>query len=574
MTDISRLSVELVARMEGFEPALRKGDAALGRATRSMGAKVDAFDQRLAKVGGNKLMGLQQAGYQIGDFAVQVASGQNVLTAFIQQGSQVAGAFGPWGAIIGAAGAVAGALAVSLWDSGDAAEKLELDIGGLESGVGALETTVRAYIDAIEDTSTAQSAATSKIVADTKREFEAKKELLRLEVLRQEAQQAERGIQIAAAEAELGRLDEVQGRLDRMSDAQRRRRGGALEVQLEGRDEASAAYRQLVAEATLAEIAIERANEAIALSFDETVAAVMADDDSGSGAREKIDKLASSLESLRDRLEAMRERAESGAAAIGLEGEALARHNAQVEVAALKQGLLNKARDEGRALTPEDIASIDRLGSAYVEAAVSAERLKEAEEDRIEAAEEAARVNEQTVDSFSNAITQAESFADALRNVALAFVEMAAKGALLGEGPLGGLQQAFSAVAAPLLSASAAPSVADQYALYGAGKRAAGGPVLAGRSYMVGEHGPEPFVPAIDGRILSIPQAQAAVRGDAGTGGRQEIHITLETSQDLRTVAEQIGATAGAGAAVSIVRKSMKPTNLARSVQNAGRRAG
>lgn len=53
----------------------------------------------------------QQAGYQIGDFAIQVAGGQNVLVAFAQQGSQIAGFFGPGGAIAGAALAIAAAAA-------------------------------------------------------------------------------------------------------------------------------------------------------------------------------------------------------------------------------------------------------------------------------------------------------------------------------------------------------------------------------------------------------------------------------------------------------------------------------
>jgi hypothetical protein len=51
-----------------------------------------------------------QAGYQIQDFTVQVAGGQNALIAFAQQGSQLAGIFGPYGAMAGAAlsiGAVA-----------------------------------------------------------------------------------------------------------------------------------------------------------------------------------------------------------------------------------------------------------------------------------------------------------------------------------------------------------------------------------------------------------------------------------------------------------------------------------
>jgi hypothetical protein len=45
---------------------------------------------------------MQQAGYQVNDFIVQVQGGQSALLAFSQQGSQLAGAFGPGGAVVGA----------------------------------------------------------------------------------------------------------------------------------------------------------------------------------------------------------------------------------------------------------------------------------------------------------------------------------------------------------------------------------------------------------------------------------------------------------------------------------------
>lgn len=56
----------------------------------------------------------QQAGYQIQDFAVQVSSGQSVLTAFGQQGSQLAMIMGPSGAVVGAIIAVASAIGGAL----------------------------------------------------------------------------------------------------------------------------------------------------------------------------------------------------------------------------------------------------------------------------------------------------------------------------------------------------------------------------------------------------------------------------------------------------------------------------
>jgi hypothetical protein len=56
---------------------------------------------------------LQQAGYQVGDFAVQIAGGTNALQAFGQQGSQLLGIFGPVGAVLGAGVAIASAVGVA-----------------------------------------------------------------------------------------------------------------------------------------------------------------------------------------------------------------------------------------------------------------------------------------------------------------------------------------------------------------------------------------------------------------------------------------------------------------------------
>lgn len=56
---------------------------------------------------------LQQAGFQVGDFAVQLANGTSGAQAFGQQGSQLLGIFGPVGAVLGAAVAIMSAFAVA-----------------------------------------------------------------------------------------------------------------------------------------------------------------------------------------------------------------------------------------------------------------------------------------------------------------------------------------------------------------------------------------------------------------------------------------------------------------------------
>lgn len=65
-----------------------------------------------------------QAGFQIQDFAVQVQSGTSALTALSQQGSQLLGVFGTGGAVAGAALTV-GLLALSLIDGSTATKQFE-----------------------------------------------------------------------------------------------------------------------------------------------------------------------------------------------------------------------------------------------------------------------------------------------------------------------------------------------------------------------------------------------------------------------------------------------------------------
>ena len=85
---------------------------------------------------------VQQAGFQVGDFATQVASGQSALVAFTQQFSQLAGFLGPAGPVIGAVVAIGGAIAVGLSNAFSEAEgeakKLEFTLDDLISKIDEL----------------------------------------------------------------------------------------------------------------------------------------------------------------------------------------------------------------------------------------------------------------------------------------------------------------------------------------------------------------------------------------------------------------------------------------------------
>jgi hypothetical protein len=134
-------------------------------------AEYDLFDKGLARSGNQfarfnestyvaqqKLkrfasVGLQQAGYQVNDFIVQVSSGQNALVAFGQQGSQLAGIFGTGGAVAGAiiAGVAALAnLAYQAWKAKQDIKDLKDALDDLKEAYGTAKSATDLFSDAME----------------------------------------------------------------------------------------------------------------------------------------------------------------------------------------------------------------------------------------------------------------------------------------------------------------------------------------------------------------------------------------------------------------------------------------
>ena len=92
-------------------------------------------------------MGMQQAGFQVGDFAAQVQNGTSAMTALGQQGPQLLGIFGMWGALAGAALAIGTALAkVSM-----AGKEMSFDFKGISKDLGNLFAGAKPIFDAIGD---------------------------------------------------------------------------------------------------------------------------------------------------------------------------------------------------------------------------------------------------------------------------------------------------------------------------------------------------------------------------------------------------------------------------------------
>lgn len=109
-----------------------------------------------------------QAGYQIQDLVVQLQGGTSAFVAFGQQGSQLAGAFGPGGAVLGAvialASAIGGVLYKAFTDTGASAKELEKGASELSKSFQTAKDGSIEFSDALIQLSQNGDAAYSSMI--------------------------------------------------------------------------------------------------------------------------------------------------------------------------------------------------------------------------------------------------------------------------------------------------------------------------------------------------------------------------------------------------------------------------
>jgi hypothetical protein len=146
-TEVATLTFKAdTADLDRAEKAL-DGVAASGKRAQ---AGVDGFEKSTKKTSDSvrKLRSTAgQLGFQVQDIAVQLQSGTNAMIVFGQQGSQIAGAFGPGGAILGAViavGAAVGTALVAHFSNGtEAAKDFKKEIDELTEGFDKLGDAAR-----------------------------------------------------------------------------------------------------------------------------------------------------------------------------------------------------------------------------------------------------------------------------------------------------------------------------------------------------------------------------------------------------------------------------------------------
>lgn len=121
-----------IARVRGIRDSLTVGAEGMRR----LGNTAADSQKGFARFG----LGMQQVGYQVQDFAVQIQGGTNALTALSQQGSQLLGFFGGfYGAVAGAALSV-GILGYKLYEQASGTEEAKLRFNDLND---ALKENIR-----------------------------------------------------------------------------------------------------------------------------------------------------------------------------------------------------------------------------------------------------------------------------------------------------------------------------------------------------------------------------------------------------------------------------------------------
>lgn len=129
----------------GAQPAFNQFNRGLRGVQKTQRAVVSTGRSWNAGLNANR-RAVQQFGYQMSDFAIQIGGGQSALLAFTQQGGQMLQFFGPAGAVLAAVVAVFGSLALAFLKSGRAMSDLFPLMGVLQDefrGIGRAVTGVK-----------------------------------------------------------------------------------------------------------------------------------------------------------------------------------------------------------------------------------------------------------------------------------------------------------------------------------------------------------------------------------------------------------------------------------------------
>lgn len=526
-------------RMQGMDRQIRSTTGAINQyaaAHNSAGRDVQKF----------AMGALQQAGYQVGDFYVQIANGTSAAQAFGQQGAQMLGIFGPIGAVLGAGVAIMSAFAVASEKAASAAKNVT------EQGKQLLE----AY-QSIEQLDFSNLAAGA---TDALKEFQPIIDFMREERMRNLQKQLE-NVRTSISSASMATAEDAGRTIDRLQAQLAVLRNDFQGITKEERE----ATRELLKQSELRSDAITTANifnsiqgstrqelvRSIQAAYEQLVAFNLINDETKTtltNLLESVDATAVLGDEAKRAEEAVRD-AEKASSDMADELQRAANAVMNINTNAFQKlsELQAELRGRSRGLTDEQIriqqaarqaelaAREAGVDSAAELAAIAAEAAN-AQRGIIEA-ENAIRQYADTATSGTQRVRQEIAALNDIqlqqRDIARTMESSFERGFMAMVDGTMSVKDAFRAMAADIIRELYRVLVVKRLvggfdvkdgtgtgivgAIMGAfgGARAMGGPISAGKAYMVGERGPEMIVPSRNATV--VPNNQL--------GGAQQIVV-------------------------------------------------
>lgn len=184
-----------------------------------------------------------------------------------------------------------------------------------------------------------------------------------------------------------------------------------------------------------------------------------------------------------------------------------------VEKARAAHDLLTAAQQAGIAVTPELEAKIDTLATAYANASVASAQLAESQGRLQEAVREVNDMGRDALGGFITDLRNGVSAADALSNALDRVIDRL-------------LDSALDSLFAPSSGGGLLGAIFGSLA----GARARGGPMTPGRSYLVGEKGPEVVTPRFGADVVANRDISKMSRGGAGGGVTISMPISIDAT--------------------------------------------
>lgn len=380
---------------------------------------------------------------QLSQVAQQAQATGNFIQALAIQIPDMTLGFGAAGIAAGILAGVLLPLAANLISSGGAANGLSdrinvlagqaSSLDGVASAISALEDLQKRYAEAIVNSGKAQASATALILANTEKEFNAKKSLLELELKRQKASILVQKAELQGLGSDLkkqvavGVTNPVNAVANGYSDprigdfVQNPNTSGVLSKTRDIIEKSGLGDKitEIRANIDLTEASTSTLEDALNTTFgggvknaDALTAATEAAAKSGGKAAKSFD---SAVRSIREQTSAIQAQTAAQAALNPLMedyGFAQAKAKAAAE-------LLNAADREKKAITPELKAQIDALATGYANATVEQNRLAEAQEKAKSAVQSVKDATKGFLSDLRSGLNAGKSFWESFGNAAL-----------------------------------------------------------------------------------------------------------------------------------------------------------